>query len=404
MSGAISRMWCWLSGFKIRLIVLLGVAMTAYWYWPESPSRRFQAAWSAVLRNDLATVRNELDYFRRSPLQQPERRVLEAALLLRAKRYDDALNLLSKTKPEGETRWALLQIVGESLYWKHQTADSERLFHILVKERPEDAAPHSWLGAIYYDLGHIAAARLELQRAIELNPNDARPHRLLSQIESSSDNYPLAIHHYREILRLSPGEQNRQFAEELGDLLIKVQDFVAAKDVVQQIKPPTATSLALLGECEWSLGRKKQATGLVTDALRLDPTHIRAGLLKADWAVEAKEPADAIQQLKRILQVSPYESPGWYQLARAQQMLGAREQSEDAMKSFEASQALHQQFGELQSKVRANPEDIVAREQMVELALKLGKPEVAEFWRRAAIAWRNRGSNSSEQTPQTKHE
>lgn len=404
MRGAISRTFCRFRGVGIGLIVLFGVTLIGYWRWRESPSRRFQAAWSAVLRNDLTTVRSELDFFRRSPQQQPERRVLEAALLLRAKRYDDALNLLSKTQPQGEIRWALFQVVGESLYWKHQTADSERLFHILANERPEDAAPHSWLGSIYYDMGHIGAARTELRRAIELDSTDARPHRLLSMIESSSENYPLAIHHYREALRLSSGQPNCEFVEELGILLIKVQDFAEAREVVLRIQPPTATSLALLGECEWNLGRKERAAKFVANALQLDPTHIRAGLLKADWAVEAKQPLDAIQLLKRVLQVFPYESPAWYQLARAYQMLGSREQAEEAMKAFEESQALHQRFGVLQSKVGADPEDIAAREQMVELALKLGKPDVAEFWQRAAIAWRDRARNLSEQAVQAPEE
>ena len=100
-----------------------------------------------------------------------------------------------------------------------------------------------------------------------------------------------------------------EFLEELGDLLIKVQDFAAAREVVQTIQPPTATSLALLGECEWNLGRKENAAKLVAHALQLDPTHIRAGLLKADDLSDDELRERGVTTFTRVDQVM-YEKLG----------------------------------------------------------------------------------------------
>jgi Flp pilus assembly protein TadD len=40
----------------------------------------------------------------------------------------------------------------------------------LVRERPEDAGFHSWLGTVYAELGRVEDAVREGRRAVELNP------------------------------------------------------------------------------------------------------------------------------------------------------------------------------------------------------------------------------------------
>ena len=55
-----------------------------------------------------------------------------------------------------------------------QTVEHVELFRRVVRARPEHAPAHAALGTAYREQGDFAAARTELERAVELDPDDLR--------------------------------------------------------------------------------------------------------------------------------------------------------------------------------------------------------------------------------------
>lgn len=374
-------------------IAILG-ACSRWYYIGRSEQNHFRRGWEAFLRNDSATLWTEAKHFRSTAAEFAERDILDAAILLKSQKYRECLARLQRIPSQEKFRLPTLRLVGEALYWLDELGESERIFHSMIREQPGDGAAHCWLGAIYYDLGHILAARTELLVAIELDPASSRPHRLLSLIERMTGNLVGAIHHYREVVRIDGTNTGPALILEFADTLMKTKDYVSAIEVLEQLTPANAESLALLGECHWNLGNPKKSQDLVAQSLSLSPTNRRAMLLSARWAVESGAEQTALPFLNSLLDSEPHDVEARYLLIRVYQSLQQLAEAQQTQVEFDRSKALHDEFQKLERRVIATPNDVEARQKMAELAGQLGKTTVADFWRRSVSAWNRRESLS----------
>jgi len=179
------------------------------------------------------------------------------------------LNLLSNTQPQ-------VNFVGHSSKssanpcMEASDLRFRRLFHHSRKERPEDAG-RILVGSIYYDMGHIGAARTDSDA--RLNWISRMPaSSLLSVIESS----PRTILWHSPLSRsaaVSSDAPKSEFVEELGDLLLRFKTSRSqgsCQTIRRQPREPR-----LLGSVNgiW----RKETRQNCGQCLQLDPTHIRAG-------------------------------------------------------------------------------------------------------------------------------
>ncbi|PYS70208.1 MAG: hypothetical protein DMF69_14330, partial [Acidobacteria bacterium] len=98
---------------------------------------------------------------------------LLGAALLRQERYPQAQKALQQSlnlKADSDTEYLL----GVSFEKVGNRVAATEIFRKIVKSRPDHAAAHAALGTAYREANDYAQARVELERAVELDANDLR--------------------------------------------------------------------------------------------------------------------------------------------------------------------------------------------------------------------------------------
>ena len=381
------------------LLSILGIM--AYQWTSHEPDRWFDSTWSAFQKNQLKTVREQIQRRVNDPNVRTECDFFEGALLLRQGRFYAALENFRRTPPRGRVRHAVLLLVGECQYWLKNYPDAEQLFATLAADRPTDAEPHRWLGAVYFDIGLTGSAVFELEKAIELNPLDHRPHRLLASIFIDVGRHEKAIQHYQAAIQLGPPDvpQNDIF-EELANALLKTNRFSDAIATAKSIKPPTAEAMLIIAQACRQIGDFENSLDYLEHAFEIDKSNARATLLKGKWLLETGNSADSLPLLAASTLRSPHDVEARYQYARALLLEGQRDSHDEQLRLLKDSEALHKRYSQLHDRTWANPDDVEAREELAETTKLLGKPEVSQFWARAAQACRERRSRFGPETPE----
>jgi len=211
-------------------------------------------------------------------------------------------------------------------------------------ERAPDAAG-SWVrvGELAATLRRAWEAEEALSRAVELDPSNVAPHRLLAKLLDSQRRHEEARRHYRDAAMLRPPDE--RFAEELATYLLprqeaalaaeyarsavsqgggdrlsavmsyatalkQVQDWPAAEQVMRfglEAFPEEAAWPLWLGEVSAAQGRDEEAVAWFRQALARVPTAAEAYFGLGRIAASRGQPREAARYLRRGLQYRPYE-------------------------------------------------------------------------------------------------
>jgi len=282
---------------------------------------------------------------------------------------------------------------GEFAYWKGRTLYEARQpllalgwFRTARKLKPDDADAARWLAAAAYDLGDRSTVVEALEGVARLDPKDPRVWRTLGAIFLENVKYEQARTAFERSLALDRSQQEVRL--QLAETLLKLGEAEAAKRE--------------LDRCEGMVSREKHAE-LLSESFRIKGDIEGLRKVVAVGLAEAPEnPALLTQQatidladgqedlalikLDRAAKADPYRSQTFYQRGLVLRRLG---READAALDNERAASLAKSLVEmstLNDQAAQNPQDPEVRYQLGLVCIKLGKPELAASWLRAALA------------------
>ena len=243
-----------------------------------------------------------------------------------------------------------------------------------------------WLASAYYDLGAVSHAVAELERISKDAPGDPRPDRLLGLIAKDGELYPKAIGHYQESLRRDPRQQDREdVLLELAESQIKQAYFKEAMVTLGDCSHSAAAS-TWVAECHSHLGQVDKAHDRLREALELDHHYVPAKLTQGKLFLDNGQVEQAVSSLTEAAQWDPMNRQVHFQLSQALRQFGKAADADAELQRMQEIQALEREFSDLHDLAANQPTDADIRVRTGELALRLGKPKLAQVWFRAALA------------------
>src|SRR5262249_23964177 len=112
----------------------------------------------------------------------------------------------------------------------------------------------------------------------------------------------------------------------------------------------------------------------------------RALRMRAEMHLDANEVQSAVPLLERALRIDSHDCPCRYQLAIAYEHLGRRAEAAEQRRLLEQSQRGFQELSDLNQEAIRKPADSGVRRRLAEVCGRLGKPDLARMWLRAAAA------------------
>ena len=318
------------------------------------------------------------------------------ALLLRGEAQDRredivaALNTLNQIRGEGTVLVEAASVSGRCLLRLGNLLEAERAFSFVLSQNPDSIDAHRGLLAVYYDLGAFTAAMQHAEKWAELVSRDGRPHRFMGLMYKDMGSYREAIAPYRAALERDLKAPVREEVKiELADCLMRVQEYTEARRELESCRPPEdalARVLTARAECERALGDAEKAQKLVEEAIAANSAYTTALRLRAQLALDAKEPARAVRDLERAAALSPNEFDTQHMLGRAYSQLGNETEASAARQRVKEIQSCLDQLTKLTRETMERPKDAKLHRQLADLYAQMGMPEMAAVRRRVADA------------------
>ncbi|MGH7773014.1 MAG: tetratricopeptide repeat protein [Candidatus Binatia bacterium] len=146
-----------------------------------------------------------------------------------------------------------------------------------LQVQPDYAVPHYSLGSLFAAQGKLEEARYNLQEAVRIDPDYAEAHNNLGNVLASQGKFENAIQHFRKALHLSPGRSEIHF--NLANALVRQGYFEEAIEHFQEtlkIKPNIAEAHYGLGALVAARGDLGKAIDHFRQAVRIQPEFAEA--------------------------------------------------------------------------------------------------------------------------------
>lgn len=198
------------------------------------------------------------------------RRLLAQALIV-AGRPGEALQELEDAQRDAPEDLEMLFALAAGYARAHKPEAAEPLFAELARKRPL-AATHVLIGRTWRDHGEYARARVELRKALALDPRARRAHYYLGMVAAIEDlaSLDVAIAEFQAELRVAPDDPATNLS--LGLALVMARRFEEALPALQKAarwQPPQASAFHFLGRTLVALERPEEAREALTRALEL---------------------------------------------------------------------------------------------------------------------------------------
>ena len=192
-----------------------------------------------------------------------------------------------------------------------------KVFQQKIEETPTGGKNYSQLAKIYLDLGLIDNAETLLRKALKYSPKSAKAHELMGLVQANKRNWKEAEYMFHYALMKDP-EDNY-----IMDNLIRIyaeqnQHEKAANILLKKINKKKKTEREELGSYQddmsiagsyFSLKDYKNTEKFLLSALDKYPGNTVALFYLVHVYRETKRMGEAIEQLNRILEINPFNSP-----------------------------------------------------------------------------------------------
>ena len=166
---------------------------------------------------------------------------------------------------------------------------------------PSDVSGHIQLGTAYSGLRRHDEAIAALRRAVSLNPNSGRAHRLLAQLLAATGQSDHAQEHLAAAIRLMPNDpwvqqQRQHMLEEQNP-----QQAVEARERRRQADPTDVENLRRLAALYRKLDRNNEAEQCYGEALETAPQNLVLAWEVSEFYRQTDRPERAEEVLKQLV-------------------------------------------------------------------------------------------------------
>jgi predicted Zn-dependent protease len=222
----------------------------------------------------------------------------------------------------------------------------------LLEVRPDHVQALAWRGETRFLLGPVKGTAEDLQRAVELDPEDDATRLKLADTL-------LAMHR--------PADAQVHF-EHLQERLRE--------------KPEVLLGLA---RCQEERGQAEQAVATLDRLLALAPDHAPALAQRGKLAFDAGQLAQAEKYLRRSLALAPFERDPAYNLYRCLEAAGRPEEARPYQERVAAIDADHRRMEKIKAALVQSPRDASLRCEMGKILLRNGQDREGLRWLQSAL-------------------
>lgn len=191
------------------------------------------------------------------------------------------------------------------------------------------AAAHISRGQAAKFAGRLDQALAEFRQAVKIAPNDPVAHQALGRMLASQGDLDAALAEYRKATELDPAAA--ELKVDFGLLLEQKGEGAAAGRLFREAlakKEDLATAHFGLARLALGEGKAEPALASLSRVLALEPANARARGLRAELLMDLKRPAEALADVRHLLDENPPADPLEHaSLAWAAAALGDRERA-----------------------------------------------------------------------------
>jgi tetratricopeptide (TPR) repeat protein len=391
------------------MLAAAALALAGWRYRVTRPAYRLARGQAAAQAGDYETAEQyaqtleQLGDKDRSLLLRGEMQVLQhqpsRALATLSQVKDTAALRLDVAFLQARCLISLSKIKGQE--WRLREAANALLF--VGGERPDHVEARRLLATIYYDQGDYPRAITLLEQVADLDPRDARAHRLIGLMFKDMEQPAEAVAAYKESLRRDPNPPDlAEIRVELAEALLGLHKDA---EVLELLKDDySAAAVCARVECMIGIEQIEEATALLDQALLKNPDHGGLLRLRAD---RYRDPTvhdllAAARLLERVVELDEPEASSQYKLALCYQEMAQafqgraafvetilRRRADVHFAKAKAYRDMAKDYHELQLEAMKDPWDARVRERLAELSDKLHRPDLARTMRAAAAAGRS---------------
>lgn len=185
----------------------------------------------------------------------------------------------------------------------HASASAPVLEEALTRARhaldldPQEGRCHRILSTIYLYRRDYDFAERHIQRAFDLNPNDAEVMIFRGRLFSARGRSEEALACFEAAFRLNPLYQySTGYNSLIGVPLYSLRRFEEAATAFRRIPRPVSWSIARLAACYAKLGQMREARSAAEDVLRLRPDFSIAEYMTSSVLLERTEDRDLLRE------------------------------------------------------------------------------------------------------------
>lgn len=375
-------------------LLMLGIVMVCVWTRAPSENRwqqEYEAGWTALKQGNWPKVSGHIHRLKENPAFAEHARVLLAGWLVRTGDPQGGLEILSRVTAPNDLRERVLLLTCEALYQIKRWIEAATVAKEILSLPQHGSEVHRWLGAIYYDMGAMSQAEIQLMTLATLEPNDYSSLQLLGLIHSDFERYKEASDDYRQaLMRNPPVKAIPELRLGLAKALAKQSDFESALKTLESDLPNDAVEAqSLLAECLWNVGRKDEAQATLARIQIIAPNDSHVLWRVARFALDEGQAAKAIPPLTKLIEADPFHDQALMELASAHRRLGNNSQADEFLARRNAARELFEKMVDLNKRAIQEPTNADVREELGDVCNQLGKAELATVWRDAARALRS---------------
>ena len=190
----------------------------------------------------------------------------------------------------------------QTAYWR----DSESLWTHTLACTSGNSVAHSKLGHAFHDQGRMDEAIAQLEKALEINPDDAEFHYNLGNAFLQQGHVDEAIARYQKALEINPNYAEAH--NNLGDAFRqqgRMEEAIARYQKALEIKPDYAEVHNNLGVVFARQGRNEEATAQYQKALAIKPDYAEAHYNLGNAFLKQGHVAEAISSYQKALAIKP---------------------------------------------------------------------------------------------------
>ena len=372
--------------YGLALTAVIAATIMGIWSRNAAPEAHYRRARQALVEGEREIALHESDQLIHTAGYEAHGWLIKGLVLARTGKLDEAIANFQKASTNQSLAVEAHTDAARCYYESGRFLQAIDMAILALQQDTNCLDARRWLAAAYYDLGAVSQAVTELERIAEQAPRDPAPDRLLGLIAKDAEQYAAAIKHYRKSLERDSHQSGfENVLKELAESQVKLGQFDDALATLKDCRRSAAV-LTLQANCQIGLGHFDEAKDQLREALNLDPRNFPAMMALGKLDLDQGEPDDAVPVLSEAALIQPMNSQIHFQLAQALRGTGKPDEAEAEMRRMLEIQALEREFSDLHIKAGTEPTNAEIRFRTGELAILLGKPELATVWFRAALA------------------